>query len=166
MRKSHSLFQTRRKRSLTERRDRFINACKSIKEYERPCNVDIVLNSDNNNSIIINSEVEMVENKLGDIEYTKALQLALKDAINLNEKLSEELHKYMQENKELREELEDKDNAIYELSQYYHFCQNNHINNNDDEGTDNNDTDYKINTKQRISQKNSKAKKRKSKRKK
>ena len=102
--------------------------------------------------------MEMDESTLGDIEYAKTLQLALKDAINQNEKLSEELNKCIKENKELREEIEEKDNVIYELSQYYQFCQNNHINNNDD--ADNNDTDYKIGSKKKKIQRTGKIKKR------
>ena len=79
------------------------------------------------NNININSNIEMDESTLADIEYAKTLQLALKDAINQNEKLNEELNKCIDENKKLKDELEEKDNVIYELSQYYQYCQDNHL---------------------------------------
>ena len=79
------------------------------------------------NNINISSNIEMDESTLADIEYAKTLQLALKDAIKQNEKITEDLNKCIEENKKLKEEIEEKDNVIYELSQYYQFCQNNHI---------------------------------------
>jgi hypothetical protein len=157
MKKSHSHYQSRRNKSVATKRNNSNFTCKSIKDYEKPNKVDTIFNF-YNNSNIINSDMEMDESTLGDIEYAKTLQLALKDAINQNEKLSEELNKCIKENKELREEIEEKDNVIYELSQYYQFCQNNHINNNDD--ADNNDTDYKIGSKKKKNQRAGKIKKR------
>ena len=71
----------------------------------------------------------MDESTLADIEYAKTLQLALKDAIKQNEKLAEDLNQCIEENKKLKDEIEEKDNVIYELSQYYQFCQNNHLGN-------------------------------------
>ena len=79
------------------------------------------------NNINISSNIEMDESTLADIEYAKTLQLALKDAIKQNEKITEDLNKCIEENKKLKEEIEEKDNVIYELSQYYQFCQNNHL---------------------------------------
>ena len=126
MKKSH--FQTRKAKSTSIKKSnhKIIN---SSKDYEKETKYDNNLTLYNSMSAN-NSEIEIDETILGDIEYAKALQLALKDAINQNEKLSEELNKCIQENKELKEELEEKDNVIYELSQYYQFCQNNHLNNN------------------------------------
>ena len=80
------------------------------------------------NNINISSNIEMDESTLADIEYARTLQLALKDAIKQNEKLTEDLNQCIEENKQLKEEIEEKDNVIYELSQYYQFCQNNHLN--------------------------------------
>ena len=80
------------------------------------------------NNINIRSNIEMDESTLADIEYARTLQLALKDAIKQNEKLTEDLNQCIEENKQLKEEIEEKDNVIYELSQYYQFCQNNHLN--------------------------------------
>ena len=158
MKKSHSHLQTRRNKSVATKRNNSIITVKSIKDYEKPNKVDNnnIFNFYNNNNNFINSDIEMDESTLGDIEYAKTLQLALKDAINTNEKLSEELNKCIQENKELREEIEEKDNVIYELSQYYQYCQNNHINN--DDSVDKIDTDYKIGSKKRRNPKTTKVK--------
>ncbi len=146
MKKSHSHFQIRRTRSMTIKRNNSKYTSSSLKDSEKLNKPELIFNSYNNN--IINSDVEMDESTLGDIEYDKTLKLALKDAINQNEKLNEELNKCIHENKELKEEIEEKDNVIYELSQYYQFCQNNHINHNDD-CSDNNDTDYKVGSKKK-----------------
>ena len=126
MKKSH--FQARKAKSTSIKKSNH-KITNSSKDYEKETKYD-------NNLTLCNSisgnysELEIDETILGDIEYAKALQIALKDAINQNEKLNEELNKCIQENKELKEELEEKDNVIYELSQYYQFCQNNHLNNN------------------------------------
>ena len=82
------------------------------------------------NNINISSNIEMDESTLADIEYAKTLQMALKDAIKQNEKLIEDLNESMAKNEELKKEIEEKDNVIYELSQYYQFCQDNHLRNN------------------------------------
>ena len=151
MKKSHSHFQTRRTRSMTNKIKNAKISNNSIKEPEIhiPIKTESIFNFYNNTNNI-NSELEMDESTLGDIEYAKTLQLALKDAINQNEKLTEELNKCIEENKELREEIEEKDNVIYELSQYYQFCQNNHINNNVESGNNNNNnSDKKIDSKKK-----------------
>ena len=129
MKKSHSQLQTRRNRSMTNKRKNTKPSNNNTKEPEVqiPIKTESIFNFYNTTNV--NSDLEMDESTLGDIEYAKTLQLALKDAINQNEKLTEELNKCIQENKELKEEIEEKDNVIYELSQYYHFCQTNHINN-------------------------------------
>ena len=127
MKKSNSHYQTHRNRSMTNKIENIKLLNTSLNDNENQTKSDTFLYFYNN--ININSDIEMDESTLGDIEYAKTLQLALKDAINQNEKLTEELNKCIQENKELKEEIEEKDNVIYELSQYYHFCQTNHINN-------------------------------------
>jgi len=68
--------------------------------------------------------------KYSNIEYTKTLKISLKDSINQNDLLTEELMKVINENKMLKEELEEKNKAIEELSQYYHYCVENHLNSN------------------------------------
>ena len=98
---------------------------KSKKVEEDPLKPDTIYNFYNN--INISSNIEMDESTLADIEYAKTLQLALKDAIKQNEKLSDDLNKCIEENEQLKKEIEEKDNVIYELSQYYQYCQNNHI---------------------------------------
>ena len=120
--------QNRRAKSLVNNRKNIKPTNCSIKDNENQIKIDTIFNYYNN--IYPNSDIEMDESTLGDIEYAKTLQIALKDAINQNEKLTEDLNKCIQENKVLREEIEEKDNVIYELSQYYQFCQSNHINNN------------------------------------
>ena len=147
MKKSYSHYQIHRNHSMTNKRENKKLSNTSLNDNENQTKSDTVLYFYNN--ININSDIEMDESTLGDIEYTKTLQLALKDAINQNEKLTEELNKCIQENKELREEIEEKDNVIYELSQYYQFCQNNHINNNVDFGSNNNNSDTKIDSKKK-----------------
>ena len=99
----------------------------SKKIEEEPQKPDTIYNFYNN--INISSNIEMDESTLADIEYAKTLQMALKDAIKQNEKLVEDLNKSLEENKRLELEIEEKDNVIYELSQYYQYCQNNHLGN-------------------------------------
>ena len=148
MKKSYSHYQIHRNRSMTNKRENKKLSNISLNDNENQTKSDTVLYFYNN--ININSDIEMDESTLGDIEYTKTLQLALKDAINQNEKLTEELNKCIEENKELREEIEEKDNVIYELSQYYQFCQNNHIKNNVDfDNNNNNNSDKKIDSKKK-----------------
>ena len=127
MKYSHSHIPPRKTRSLPNKRKNKTSN-NSIKDSEAQIKTESIFNFYNNSNI--NSDNELDESTLGEIEYAKTLQIALKDAINQNEKLSEELNKCIQENKELKEEIEEKDNVIYELSQFYQFCQNNHINNN------------------------------------
>ena len=127
MQRSHS-HQTRRAKSMTNNRKNLKSINSPIKETDNQIKIDTIFNFYNN--ITPNSDIEMDESTLGDIEYAKTLQMALRDAINQNEKLTEELNKCIQKNKELREEIEEKDNVIYELSQYYKFCQSCHMNNN------------------------------------
>jgi len=102
---------------------------------------------------------DLDESTLGDVEYTKTLQLALKDAINQNEKLNEKLYECFQENKKLKEEIEEKDNVIYELGQYYEFCQNHHLNNNTD-CLESDDMNYKRSSKKKRNSRLGKIKKR------
>ena len=95
------------------------------KVEEEPQKKDTIYNFYNN--INISSNIEMDESTLADIEYAKTLQMALKDAIKQNEKLVEDLNKSLEENKRLEMEIQEKDNVIYELRQYYQYCQNNHL---------------------------------------
>ena len=80
--------------------------------------------NDNDNLTTDNMEIENIS---GDIEYTKTLKNALRDAINQNEKLLQDLNKLIDDNENLKKEIKDKDNVIYELSQYYQYCQTNHL---------------------------------------
>ena len=164
MKKSHSFFQTRKAHSMTNKMKSTKIQSNSIKESEIhiPIKTESIFNFYNNNNNI-NSDLEMDESTLGDIEYTKTLQLALRDAINQNEKLTEELNKYIQENKDLKDEIDEKDNVIYELSQYYQFCQTNHLNNNcinNSEFTDDNE-EYNIPSKKKRNFRNGRIKNRK-----
>ena len=165
MKKSNSHYQTHRNRSMTNKIENIKLLNTSLNYNENQTKSDTFLYFYNN--ININSDIEMDESTLGDIEYEKTLQVALKDAINQNEKLTEELNKCLQENKELREEIEEKDNVIYELSQYYQFCQNNHINkqiNNKNgdcsDNNNNNNVSQKIGSKKKRNQKKGSSKKR------
>ena len=152
MQKSHSHRQTRKTRSMTNKIKNTKISNNTIKEPEIhiPIKTESIFNFYNNTNNV-NSDLDMDESTLGDMEYAKTLQLALKDAINQNEKLTEELNKCIQENKDLKDEIEEKDNVIYELSQYYQFCQNNHINNNiinNSEFTDDNE-EYNVPSKKK-----------------
>jgi DNA-directed RNA polymerase subunit RPC12/RpoP len=65
-------------------------------------------------------------------DYAKYLVNKNKE-INLNdsknEKENEKEDEKEKQNIEMKNEIEEKDNVIYELSQYYQFCQNNHMGN-------------------------------------
>ena len=161
MKYSHSHIPPRRSRSVTIKRKNIKLLNSSIKESETPIKTESIFNFYNNSNI--HSDNEMDESTLGEIEYAKTLQLALKDAINQNEKLSEELNKCIQENKELKEEIEEKDNVIYELSQFYQFCQNNHVNNNlnNSVALTDKDSEYAISPKKKINLKVGKTKNKK-----
>ena len=124
MKKAH--FQVHKAKSKKKKQKPIVP--ENVQKFEEePLKSDTIYNFYNN--INISSNVEMDESTLADIEYAKTLQLALKDAIKQNEKLAEDLNQCIEENKKLKDEIEDKDNVIYELSQYYQFCQNNHLGN-------------------------------------
>ena len=124
MKKAH--FQVHKAKSKKKKQKPIVS--ENVQKFEEePLKSDTIYNFYNN--INISSNVEMDESTLADIEYAKTLQLALKDAIKQNEKLAEDLNQCIEENKKLKDELEEKDNVIYELSQYYQFCQNNHLGN-------------------------------------
>ncbi len=124
MKKAH--FQVHKAKS--KKKKQKSNIAENVQKFEEePLKPDTIYNFYNN--INISSNVEMDESTLEDIEYAKTLQLALKDAIKQNEKLTEDLNQCIEENKKLKNEIEEKDNVIYELSQYYQFCQNNHMGN-------------------------------------
>ena len=92
---------------------------------EEPLKPDTIYNFYNN--INISSNIDMDESTLADIEYAKTLQMALKDAIKQNEQMVEEINNLRAENEKMEKEIEEKDNVIYELSQYYQYCQINHL---------------------------------------
>lgn len=153
MKKYH--FKIRKAKSTSIRKNYYNSYHKDI---EKPKKTDNNFNFYNNN-IITNNDYDLDESTLGDVEYTKTLQLALKDAINQNEKLNEKLYECFQENKKLKEEIEEKDNVIYELGQYYEFCQNHHLNNNTD-CLESDDMNYKRSSKKKRNSRLGKIKKR------
>ena len=76
-------------------------------------------NSDENN---INSLLSD-QKRIGEIEYRKNVLKALKEAINENDKLRESVTKLNEENAKMKNELNDEDNSIRELYDYYNvFC--------------------------------------------
>ena len=82
--------------------------------------------SQNNNNI--ENKLNIIDpNRIGEIEYTKVLIKALKEAIEENEKLRNLAKNLLEENEKLKLEYNDKDEAIRELANYYEFCQENHI---------------------------------------
>ena len=76
------------------------------------------------------SESDISYDKYSNIEYTKSLQISLKESINQNDILNEEINKVINENKILKEEIEEKNKAILELGQYYQYCLENHFSSN------------------------------------
>ena len=59
------------------------------------------------------------EDKRGEIEYTKNLIAALKEAIEENDKLRQYAFELTKQNEELKKEMIEKDDVIRELAQYY-----------------------------------------------
>ena len=59
------------------------------------------------------------EDKIGEIEYTKNLIAALKEAIEENDKLRQYAFELTKQNEELKKEMIEKDDVIRELAQYY-----------------------------------------------
>lgn len=59
------------------------------------------------------------EGKIGEIEYTKNLIKALKEAIEENDKLRQYALELTKENEDLKKEMSEKDDVIRELAQYY-----------------------------------------------
>ena len=59
------------------------------------------------------------EKKIGEIEYTKNLIKALREAIEENDKLRQYAFELTKENEELKKEMSEKDDVIRELAQYY-----------------------------------------------
>ena len=55
-------------------------------------------------------------------------------------KQEEEINKLNKENLKLKNELNEKDNAILELANYYEYCQNHHMNNNSNKSEENKNT--------------------------
>ena len=75
------------------------------------CNNDI---AQYNKNLLIEEDV-----KHGDIEYTKNLQKALKDAIDVNDELRFALEKLTLEINELKKNQEEKDDALLDLAEFY-----------------------------------------------
>ena len=106
------------------------------KDFEKYNQIHFINNSLNElDTITIDDKYESTRSdasneKSGNIEYIKTLQLSLKDAINQNDILREKLNKALDENKKLQNEIEEKNNAIYELGQYYQYCIEKHYNSN------------------------------------
>lgn len=59
------------------------------------------------------------QKRIGEIEYRKNVLKALREAINENDKLRESVSKLNEENAKMKNELNDKDNSIRELYDYY-----------------------------------------------
>lgn len=71
------------------------------------------------NSIISQSKIDEGQYCIGEIEYTKNVLKALKEAIDENDKLREIVAKLNSENEKIKSELDEKDNAILDLENYY-----------------------------------------------
>ena len=59
------------------------------------------------------------QDKIGEIEYTKNLITALREAIEENDKLRQFAFELTKQNEELKKEMIEKDDVIRELAQYY-----------------------------------------------
>ena len=100
MKKAH--FQVHKAKS--KKKKQKSNIAENVQKFEEePLKPDTIYNFYNN--INISSNIEMDESTLADIEYAKTLQLALKDAIKQNEKLTEDLNQCIEENKKISDYL-------------------------------------------------------------
>lgn len=68
---------------------------------------------------ISQSKIGEGQYRIGEIEYTKNVLKALKEAIDENDKLREIVAKLNSENEKMKSELDEKDNAILDLENYY-----------------------------------------------
>ena len=68
---------------------------------------------------ISQSKISEGQYSIGEIEYTKNVLKALKEAIDENDKLREIVAKLNSENEKMKSELDEKDNAILDLENYY-----------------------------------------------
>ena len=68
---------------------------------------------------ISQSKISEGQYRIGEIEYTKNVLKALKEAIDENDKLREIVAKLNSENEKMKSELDEKDNAILDLENYY-----------------------------------------------
>ena len=72
-----------------------------------------------NNTITPNENNSDSGEKIGEIEYTKNIIAALKEAIEENDKLRQYAFELTKQNEELKKEMIEKDDVIRELAQYY-----------------------------------------------
>ena len=91
--------------------------------------ISFTINDKNSKNIdIIELNIEDQEQKIGDKEFIKVLQKALKDALDKNDILRNYVSELNTENEKLKKENDKKDDVIKELGEYYELCQKNHIN--------------------------------------
>lgn len=64
----------------------------------------------------------------GNVEYTKVLIKALKEALNENDLLRNYNCDLNEENSKMKQEITNKNEVILELADYYDYCQTNHFN--------------------------------------
>ena len=96
-------------------------------EIENIINFSIIDNNQElDNLHLLDNENE--EQKMGDKEFIKVLQKALKDALDKNDILRNYVSELNTENEKLKKENDKKDDVIKELGEYYELCQKNHIN--------------------------------------
>jgi hypothetical protein len=95
-------------------------------EIENIINFSIIDNNQElDNLHLLDNENE--EQKMGDKEFIKVLQKALKDALDKNDILRNYVSELNTENEKLKKENDEKDDVIKELGDYYELCQKKHI---------------------------------------
>ena len=95
-------------------------------EIENIINFSIIDNNQElDNLHLLDNENE--DQKMGDKEFIKVLQKALKDALDKNDILRNYVSELNTENEKLKKENDEKDDVIKELGDYYELCQKNHI---------------------------------------
>ena len=86
--------------------------------------ISFTINDKNNKTIdIIELNIDDQEQKIGDKEFIKVLQKALKDALDKNDILRNYVSELNSENEKLKKENDKKDDVIKELGEYYELCQ-------------------------------------------
>ena len=95
-------------------------------EIENIINFSIIDNNQElDNLHLLDNENE--DQKMGDKEFIKVLQKALKDALDKNDILRNYVSELNTENEKLKKENDEKDDVIKELGDYYELCQKKHI---------------------------------------